>query len=217
MQTHRLQDTKKRGFALIELMIAVSLLMVVTGSVVMMSIRSSDAYKTARSRAEVNERARRAADRVVNLLLNTSEGRMNPVPDVLWTNFLTFQSIESTAGGAVAWTPIAQLALQYEPGEVDDGLDNNGNGLIDECQLVYTRDIIGANPLTVVLCKGVAEFLQGEVLNVDDDNGNDLDDESGFCIFKEGDLLMIRITVQDRNELGELLASTIETGVRLRN
>ena len=45
------------------------------------------------------------------------------------------------AGGALQLDPLHSIRLVYAPGEIDDGLDNNGNGLVDECRIVILPDV----------------------------------------------------------------------------
>jgi hypothetical protein len=102
-------------------------------------------------------------------------------------------------------------------GETANGVDDNKNGLVDEGQLVLTRNNGQANQQSVVLAHRVAKLLEGETLNHADDNGNGLIDESGFCVFREGNLLRIRLTLQRSLRPGQIIQATVETGVRLRN
>ena len=46
-------------------------------------------------------------------------------------------------------------------GEIDDGLDNNGNGLVDEGQVVWITDLGLPGQRAVVLCNWVSEALDG--------------------------------------------------------
>jgi hypothetical protein len=117
----------------------------------------------------------------------------------------------------VVYEPTATIGFEYDPGEVDDGVDNNGNGLIDEGQVVLTRGVGTGNAVRSVLVDGVAELLEGEVLNADDDNGNLMDDETGFCLQRIGSVLTIRLTLEDKAEDGTVTRRTMETSIRMRN
>ena len=75
----------------------------------------------------------------------------------------------------------------YDPDEVDDGQDNNGNGLIDEGRIVWTRNVGAPDERSVVLCHQVREYLEGEVPNGLDDNGNGLVDEKGLSFERNGE------------------------------
>ena len=110
-----------------------------------------------------------------------------------------------------------EIAFEYETGEIDDGRDNNRNGLVDEGVVVLLRDAGGANEQRVVLCHGVRERLEGELVNGLDDNGNGLVDEKGFCLqWVDGVLaLWLSIELIDGNGMHEV--RTLQTSVRIRN
>jgi hypothetical protein len=88
------------------------------------------------------------------------------------------------------------VRFDYEEGELDDGADNNGNGLVDEGCLFWTRDVGEPSEKTHVIARGVREYLEGEEPNLDDDNGNGLEDERGFCLERVGEALVIRLTLE---------------------
>jgi hypothetical protein len=67
-----------------------------------------------------------------------------------------------------------------------------------------------------VLCHGVRELLEGEVADGDDDNGNGVSDEAGFNVHRVGDVLFVRLSVEESLENGTIVR-TLETSVRLRN
>ena len=65
--------------------------------------------------------------------------------------------------------------------------------------------------------KGVAEFFEGELSNGLDDNGNGVIDEADLNIHRAGDVLNIRLTVQDSLGQNVVLTRTLQTSTRLRN
>ena len=108
------------------------------------------------------------------------------------------------------------LSFEYEIGELDDGLDNNGNGLIDEGRLVLTENAGLTNDRRVIT-RWVAELLEGELDDGLDNNGNGLVDEPGFLVERIGESLIVRVTLQKRDAEGRLMTRTARTSVRLRN
>jgi hypothetical protein len=117
----------------------------------------------------------------------------------------------------VLYEPACTIGFEYEPGEVDDGVDNDGDGLVDEGQVVLTRNAGSANATRAVLVKNVAELLQGEDLNGADDNGNGMEDEAGFCLQRDGEVVHIRLTLESVDDTGNVLRRTTETSIRMRN
>jgi hypothetical protein len=133
------------------------------------------------------------------------------------TDSLSFRTPADFAGGAIVWGPRTRIAFAYETGEFDDGADNNGNGLVDEGCVVLTRNAGAADEQNIVLCRHVREFLAGETLNVLDDNGNGVVDERGFNIRRVGDVLTIRLTIEDAGRRRTPYARTLQTSISVRN
>jgi prepilin-type N-terminal cleavage/methylation domain-containing protein len=207
----------RAGFSITEVLIASTILALVLGSTAMVAVSSTRAQQFTGAKAKVQDIARRAADRVADELLNASATGLFPDPQPFGTSDVLFQVAEGVTGGAIDWSAPKRLSFQYDTGEIDDGIDNNGNGLVDEGVLVLTIDAGGPSELSVVLCRGVRELLEGEVQNGVDDNGNGLIDEPGFSVQRSGDLLVVRISIEKPGPEGGTLISTVETGVQLRN
>ena len=119
--------------------------------------------------------------------------------------------------GAVVWGPPERIELNYGLSDPNDGIDNDGDGLVDEREIVWRENPGLANERSFVLCRNVAELLDGEVLNGNDDNGNGLIDEAGLCFDFDGKRVMVRITVQGADAHGLLISKTAQQAVSLRN
>ena len=88
---------------------------------------------------------------------------------------------------------------------------------MDEGELVrYEMTPTGPTGLTV-LTRWVRPFLEGEIDNGKDDNGNGLIDEPGFCLDRVGDVWTLRLSLQRRDGAGRTVTRTMETAVRPRN
>lgn len=118
--------------------------------------------------------------------------------------------------GAVAWGPEVAFVRELEPGELDDGIDNDGDGSVDE-GVVVRIDEPGDRERRTVLARGVAELLQGEELNGIDDNGNGLIDEPGLCFHILGDALVVRLSLEAPGPDNDRIVRSLETRVLLRN
>jgi hypothetical protein len=64
--------------------------------------------------------------------------------------------------------------------------------------------------------RNVPALLEGEVLNAADDNGNGLIDEAGFCVTREGDLLVLRLTVEGQGAADGDQTRTTQVSISLR-
>ncbi len=208
-----------RGFTLIELSISVAILALLFGAVGLFQVRSNDATKASMTRAELETRARRTIDRVAEELTGIGQSLAFPDPNTAFgAGTITYQRPTGVTGaGVVTWTAPSRLALELETGEVDNGLDDNQDGLVDERRLVLTRGLGTAGEQRVVLCHGVARWLAGEVPNMADDNGNGVIDEAGFSLRRIGDLLIIRLTLEQPAAESQVFTSTVETSILLRN
>jgi hypothetical protein len=212
-------DHRRKGFALLDIAMSLAILTVLFGALVQVNRSTLNTYTLTSAQTLLQTQARRAIDRVSAELENAGLSTLQPDPIVTWTDNLVFQAATGVnpATGALTYGPPQQLSWQLEPGEVNNGLDDNNNGLIDEGELVLTRNYLQADQQNIVLAHRVAKLLEGEIANGADDNGNGLVDEHGFCVFREGNLLHIRLTLQKCIRPGQIIQATVDTGVRLRN
>ncbi len=207
------------GFTLVEVMITVTLMTVVIGSVLTIGLAGSNAFRTGSVRNEMETSARRCLDRLSHELLSARQGSIAALPETPdWDNEIVFDQFDgvSAADGTASWVPV-RLAFRYEAGEVDDGLDNDNDGLIDEGEVVMTRDWGAPDALTTVMCKHIREFSVGETLDGNDENGNQLVDDRGFSFERDGNYLTIRIAVERFDYDGRLMTTSFDTSVWIRN
>jgi len=215
----RFRGRGRAAFTLIELAISVAMMGVVLGSVSMFQLRSQEHTDSMLVSEKVETQARRTLTRIVDELRGVGTGFLVPDPtSSLGASTLVFQRpVDVTNAGVVVWGAPSRLELELEPLETNDGVDEDGDALVDERRLVMTRGIGTASERSVVLCTGIAELADGELGNGGDDNGNGLVDEAGFSIRRVGDLLTIRLTVLAPSGGGASVSTSIETSVVLRN
>jgi len=199
---------------LIELMIAMTLLGVISGSIILVTESSSTAFSTVASASELEGQAHRALQRIKDEIRGSISTLVNPkLASPFSSEQITFQRATGYVDGAPVPDLPEQILLEYMPGEVNDGIDNDGNGLVDEGQVVWVR----TDGTRVVLVKYVSEYLEGEVFNLVDDNGNGLDNERGFCLDFDGNTVNVRLTLERRNDQGRRMTSTVESAISFRN
>jgi hypothetical protein len=213
------RSTRAAGFTLLELIMAGSLLALLASSALLAARGGMGAFRATQDASDVETRVRRALDRVVFELLSAGTSELFPAWDDLDGDFgtddLNFAKVTGLAGTAPVFGPVHKVALELAPGEANDGLDNDGNGLIDDGVLVLTRDVGGTEQRTI-LCRDVRRLLEGEIADGDDDNGNGVSDEAGFNVHRVGDVLFVRLSLEAPLETGSIVR-TLETSVRLRN
>ena len=223
----------RAGFTLVEAVITVSLLVLLTSSAVLAARGVMGAFRAAQDSTDVETRVRRALDRVVFELLSASRTQFDPVYADLGNDFGTHQlqfakpqswplpalnfavDEDEPEYGQPLYGPPSSIGFEYATGELNDDIDNDGNGLVDDGVLVLTRDVGGADQRTI-LCRGVREMLEGETANGADDNGNGVTDERGFNVHRVDDALFVRLSMEEPGENGTIVR-TLETCVRLRN
>jgi len=206
------------GMTLVELAIVALLLTVVLGSVALVAGSSDKMYRTESVHSHLESQAGITMQHVCDELRIAASDTLSPSPAPgVGSSMLQYVQATGIEDGVVQWSPLHRLEFEYEVGEIDDGLDNNGNGLVDEGRLILIEDPGGPTERRRVLTRWVAELLEGEVENGLDDNGNGLVDERGFTIERVGRSVIVRFTLERMSIDGTLLRRTATSSVRPRN
>ncbi len=214
----RVPRPSRAGFTLVELVVSLVIASLLATGAVMAAGQSQEAYRDTQQRSSMEARLRRGLERARRELVDTGETVLVPDPSGdLGTGNLAFRRPLGLDDDEIEWGPAQRLCFQYEPGEADDGADNDGDGLVDEGELVLVRDEGEPGEQRVVLCKSVRERLEGELANLADDNGNGVQDEGGFNVHRVGDVLFLRLTVEEAHPVSGSIQRTLTTAVRLRN
>tara|TARA_R110002072_G_scaffold101524_6_gene223540 strand:+ start:2462 stop:3133 length:672 start_codon:yes stop_codon:yes gene_type:complete len=215
-----IRGNRRSGMTLVEIMIAMGIGTVLLGSLVSVTKSSQDAYQSSLRPLELETRARRAVADIVDELkgINVLSMWEEDPTSVFGVNRMKYRHVTGIdANGALVSGVENRLQWMRDPQELDDDIDNDGDGLIDEGRVVLTRDEGGPSERQVVLCHGVPELMEGELDNVADDNGNGMVDETGFMLRRENALVTVWITVEGIGGDGRLVQRSVETSVRLRN
>ena len=110
-----------------------------------------------------------------------------------------------------------RIILELAPGEIDNGLDDNKDGLADEHQVVLILNPGLPGEQRVVLANRVSELAQGELPNGLDDNGNGIADEAGLSFDQAGQLVTVRLTLLGIGSDGATLVRSATDSFTLRN
>jgi hypothetical protein len=212
------RSTARRGHSLIELCIALTLLIIVLGLPALLLDTSSRAFSTGSRSSEVDLAARRALDTIAERLSGSGAADIVGLLPGQPSSSIVFRAATGYAGNAIVWGNDERIELQVEPGEVIDGADNDGDGLIDEQRVLWTRDLGLPSERTQVLCTRVRRSLEGEIPgNAKDDNGNGFVDEAGLMITIDGESIGLALTVERRDAFGTAILHTARRTVALRN
>ena len=211
------RSNARRGHSLIELCVALTLLIIVLGLPALLLDTSSRAFSTGSRSSEVDLAARRALDTTAERLAGSGLDDIAILPNQP-NSSVVFRVATGFAGGAIVWGNDERIELAVEPGELVDGADNDGDGLIDEHRVLWTRDLGLASERTQVLCTRVRRSLEGEIPgNAIDDNGNGFADEAGLMITVDGESIGLALTVERRDAFGTAILHTARRTVALRN
>ena len=218
MRALRSPASPRRGFTLVEIGISVVLTAILATSVALAASRGYGAYRATQQSNDVESSVRQALDRAARELLSSGASVLTPanIDDQFGTSDLVFQQATGQAGGNLVWGNPLRLAFEYDTGELDNGQDDDTDGLVDEGRLVFVRDDGLASETRVVLCHDVREFGEGETDDDEDENGNGIVDECGFNVHREGTVLTLRLTLEDNGDTNSVIR-TLETSIRLRN
>ena len=209
---------KQAGVSLVELIIAISILTGVVGSIFALFNTGIDTYQTGITTAEVDRRTASVLETIAADLTTAGLDVIYPVPT--WPNATSRVSLQKNtgfSGGNVTWGTPTLIFFRSAKDDPNDGIDNNGNGLIDEGEVVRTINVGLPDEREVVLTRFVREYLEGEVPNGKDDNGNGLVDEPGLSFDSIGQVWTVRLTLEKRDANGNLVTQTVQTAVKMRN
>ena len=213
-----LPSRPRGGFTLVELAVSLVLITVMMGGLMIVSHNITSAVRAGTASAALEAEGETAIRRLVEILREASTDSVTPRPAAPFsTSRVDFLRADSWNVKGFQWNPLERIRLELRPGELDNGLDDDGNGLVDECRVAWITDPGGPGQRVVTLCHSASELLGGELPNGVDDNGNGLIDEPGLCVVFEDDGALVRLTLQRRDSEGRLLTRTFERRVGFRN
>ncbi len=207
------------GATLVEILASVAIFAAMLGGLLGTLERLQRLERDAARAGDLRVRARAALDRIVRELQDAGVSTLAPQPLApVGASGISYQRAAGFAAGNVVHAPPSRLEFRLEPGELEDGIDNDGDGLIDEGEVVWTRNEGLAGEERYTLVTGVARLGAGESANALDDNGNGLVDEAGLSFeLRLGGALRVRLTLERAGAGGRVARETAQTTVQVRN
>ncbi len=201
MRISREQRRGRAGFTLLEVMIVMTLLGLVMAAVSITMETSRGAVNTSSAVTKAENLCYRALYRIVNEVRDAGKVTLAPaLAPPLSSPEINFQNSLGYVAGAPVWGD--PLRIQFVP----------GSG-----RVTWTENPGLANERSVGLVRSVADYLEGEVPNGLDDNGNGLIDERGLCFTLENNLLIVRLTLVIPGPKNTTVTRTLESQVYCRN
>lgn len=191
----------RSGFTLLELMMALVLLSILV-------VKAHDAFSVA-SRATavmtdevvVEDQARRVLRQIGFAVMGASRESLAPGAAAPFsTDDLRYQVNLGIQDGEVIWSDPEQIAMD----EID-------------LEVEWVQNPAAETERRIVWSKLVSPYLEGEIPDGMDNNGNGLIDEQGLSFTIDRDSVTIRLTLQRFNQDGEAITKTVETTVTCRN
>jgi hypothetical protein len=207
-----------RGLSLIEVVLGLVLVLAAVAAALSITSTASSVTAATTARGQLDVRVHRTLDRIARELVAAREDSLDPDAEApLGASALSFQRAVDDGAGGIAWSSMRRIESLPSPADPEDGIDNDGNGLVDDREIWLVRDFALPGERRSLLTRHVASFLEGESSNVTDDNGNGLIDERGLSIEHRDGVLVIRITLQAVGPDGDVMSRTAEMAVQPRN
>ena len=183
------------GVTVVEFLVALSLVAII-GSMHMLVASSTSSHDMAMRRAVLHAKGVTVLQSVVEALRFVDALPPAPSPPLSSPRLDFSLPVYDDATGVQTGVRPESLAFDPQQGTV-----------------TWISDPGTANESTRVLCRNVPGLAAGETLDVADENGNGLLDESGFSVTREGDSLVVRLSLSEspgvRNPLSVTLTSRV--------
>jgi hypothetical protein len=170
--------------------------------------------------SDLEAQARRIVDRILLELMDADRSSLVLTPPAPFgASSIDYARGEGVVGGVLAVGPRRRIRWRMVDTEIDDGVDNNNNGLIDEGQIELLPDAVGAPNEVIGLGSYVREYLAGETPDGADNNANGVIDERGLCMTYDAatQTVTVRVTLERFDPLGGLVTRTVENSAQIRN
>jgi len=197
----RTPPSRRAGFTVVEVMIALTILALISVNISMVIRTSTAAYGAGVFQSVLEDQASQTMDRISLAILSSTATSTASVPQAP----LSTSSVEYST------------VLGYENGHLVSSDPERIEQLVAGGLIQWSKDAGSTNANTVVWASGVPSILEGETPNGVDDNGNGLIDESGLAFEATGSKVTIRLTLQRKDSEQKQHQKTLKSVVTCRN
>lgn len=184
---------RHRGITLTEIMVVTLILAIVVLGLMSVLGSGSETYSS------VSRVSSSAADLTIiaeEISRELREAKLDTVvvssPPNSLSNAVTFQKLENVTGGIPVFSTPIIYTFEPETGELINGMDDNGNGSVDEGRIVRLQD-------------GVKRTMIGYVT------------PDGFKATLNGDVITLQFKVERKDDKNRTIPSNLQTTVKIRN
>ncbi|KPJ62337.1 MAG: hypothetical protein AMS15_04295 [Planctomycetes bacterium DG_23] len=190
---------KEKAFTLLEIVVVMAIFLIILLMVFAVADRGTKFYYTASALASLQETGRKALDRMATDLRGTglsivTDSQGQPLVQGLSYQEIRFRRNPGYGNDGIPWDEGEAIVYRfdYDTGETDNEVDDDGDGLIDEGVIVRVED---GSP---------AEIAH----NVK---------EGGLSFILQGSRIVMTVELQDIDENRRSLEASVDTIVYLRN
>ena len=190
------------GFSLLEILLAIALLGILVQKAVMIVDGAMTVSSTGTLDTALDDQARLVLRRIAFAVMGSQRDSLDPAAEQPFdSSEIRYQVHLGIQDGEVVWSDPEKIAVSE----------------LDDSQLFWTRNPDAPEERRIVWTNAVAPFLEGELPNGMDDNGNGLIDEQGLSFVVERNAVTIRLTLERQGPDGQSFIKTVETTVTCRN
>lgn len=193
---------KNAGFSTLEVVLAASLLVIVGYRAAAVFHAASKETGSDTSQVVLENKAHALLERIATAVMGSSRDSLDPDSEApLANDRMRYQIYLGIEGGDVVWSEPEEIGLEEQ----------------NRSRLYYSRNPGADDEARVAWTNLVRPFLEGELPNGMDDNGNGLIDERGLNFDVDRNAVTIRLTLERTDSQGESMTHTVQTTVTCRN
>lgn len=205
---------RRSGFTLIEMAVAAGVLSLAIVAAADLVTTTGDTLARGTVLSNLDAKANALLAKIERDIVQAGRDTLLPASPA-GESTLAYRMAFGYEDGQVQWG--SPLRIEFRADEAQDGADNDDDRFVDEGRIVLVRNAGTASESVVPWEGGIRSYLEGEVPNGLDDNGNGLIDERGLCFALDGEAIVIRLSVEGRDNKGRVAVRTVTTTVRPRN